>query len=227
MYRYKVYLKIDLICHDNYMNYIYNLILLRRVAMDGIQKNYDEINSVYIAIKELYLNYCEELEDNKKQLEILCNQIKETKDYIQYLENHQNSDTYVFSPRGVISKNNVGVQEGIYDTGKTINFLDGKKKKDELLFLEEEKIALEKHIEKLESNIILLERNKNILKERSFVNAPLDRLSYILHMTEMIYTFIDNDPVRAKLELKNLKNELQSITRELEKTVNVPEGENK
>lgn len=224
--------------------------------MEGTQMNYDETNSVYVAIKELYLNYCEELENDKKRLEILCIQIKETKDYIQYLNSHQNSDTYVFSPRGVISKNNMTIQEGIYDTGKIIDFSDGQKKRSELLTLEEEKVSLEKNIARLESNIILLERNKNILKEvsatqgekkifeqkqeelieewnhkqndfyQSIKNGPLDRLSYLLHMTEMIHTFIDNDPVRAKLELTNMKNDLQSVIKELEKTVNVPEGEN-
>lgn len=224
--------------------------------MENVMMNYDEINSVYNAIKELYLNYCEELENDKKKLEILCNQIKENKEYIQYLENHQNSDTYVFSPRGVLSKNNVSGQEGIYDTGKLINFSDTQKKQDELAALEEEKFGQEEKIKKLESSLALLERNKNILKKlsvlelekkndkirqeeltkeldekkkslyQSLKDGPLSRLSYTIHMIEMIYTFIDNDPVRAKLEITNIKNDLQLLMHNIEITVGVPEGEN-
>ena len=61
---------------------------------------------------------------------------------------------------------------------------------------------------------------------KSLKEGPINRLSYILHMMEMINTFIDNDPVRAKLELTNIKNDLQLISKEIEKTAAVPEGDN-
>ncbi len=224
--------------------------------MINTEMNYQEINNTYDAMKELYVEYCEALDKEKKNLELLSNQIKETKEYIQYLDTHQNSDAYVFSPRGVISKNNAATQEGIFDSGKTIDFSDAQKKKDELSKYEEEKSTIEKNIIKLESTISLLEKNKNILKEiklcsdiekeykdkqeilqkdfedkkndlyKSLKEGPINRLSYILHMMEMINTFIDNDPVRAKLELTNIKNDLQLISKEIEKTVAVPEGDN-
>ena len=100
--------------------------------MGYTELNYEEINNTYDAMKELYVDYCQALDTEKKNLELLSNQIKETKDYIQYLDSHQNSDAYVFSPRGVLAKNNASSQEGIFDAGKTINFSDAKKKNEEL-----------------------------------------------------------------------------------------------
>ena len=134
----------------------------------------------------------------------------------------------MFSPRGVISKNNGSAQEGKYDTGKTIDFSNNEKKQNELAALEEEKNIVEKHIIKLESEVSLLEKNNIILKNTILhkeEKKTIDRLSYTIHMMEMINTFIDNDPVRAKLELTNIKNALQLIATDMDKMTSITEGE--
>lgn len=130
------------------------------------QKKLDvnKLHSTYDAIKELYLSYCEELNQEKKNLEKIENDIKEIKDYLSYLENHQNSDAFVFSPRGVISKNSSS-QDSVYDTGMVIDFKDTEKKKEELQSLENNKKSCEEKISKLSSTITVLADNKEILKE--------------------------------------------------------------
>ena len=105
------------------------------------------------------------VDQEKKNLEKIENDIKEIKDYLSYLENHQNSDAFVFSPRGVISKNSSS-QDSIYDTGMVIDFKDTEKKKDELQSLENNKKSCEEKISKLSSTITVLSDNKEILKER-------------------------------------------------------------
>ncbi len=210
-----------------------------------------EVSSVYNSVKELYLSYCEELSKEKMNLEFISNDIKEVTDYISYLNEHQKSDAFVFSPRGVISKNSGSDQESIFDTGKVINFSDTQKKKDELACLEENKRICEEKIKELDSTIAILENNKNILKQvealhdsfevekknlqneikkcnefaNSINNGTLEKLSYISHMAGMIENFIDHDPMRAKLELKNLKDNVQSVLDNLEQLVKVPEGD--
>lgn len=222
--------------------------------------SYEDVNSVYRSMKQLYLEYYEELEKEKRNLELLENDIKDSKDYIDYLQAHQNSDTFVFSPRGVISKTNGKNQEGIFDTGKVIDFTNAEKKKQELSQLEENKIILEDKIRKLEETIFLFEHNNKILKEvttfkerhdteksvyeekqklvikeyvekreelqKCLKDGPIEKLSYLLHMIGMVGTFIDNDPVRAKLELMKIKDNLQDVRKDLEQIAKVPEGDN-
>lgn len=225
------------------------------------QKKLDanKVHSTYDAIKELYLSYCEELDREKKNLEKIENDIKEVKDYLSYLENHQNSDAFVFSPRGVISKNSSSGQDSVYDTGKVIDFNDSDKKKEELLSLENSKKSCEEKIAKLSSVITILSDNKEILKEvvaredsdqeeqkalddkknqvlkeleekkETFskgINDALEKLNFTSHSLDLLDSYIMSDPMRAKLELKPMKENVTSVADELKKIVQQPE-ENK
>ncbi len=222
------------------------------------QKKLDanKLHSTYDAIKELYLSYCEELDREKKNLEKIENDIKEVKDYLSYLENHQNSDAFVFSPRGVISKNSFSGQESVYDTGKVIDFNDSDKKKEELQSLENSKKTCEEKIVKLSATITTLSDNKEILKEvvsredladeekkaidnqknqvmkeleekkESFskgINGTFEKLDFINHSLDLLDSYIMSDPMRAKLELKPMKENVTSVADELKKIVQEPE----
>jgi len=222
--------------------------------------NSEVVRSVYESIKELYLNYCEELEETKKKLDHISLEIKETEEYISYLSEHQNSDTFVFSPRGVISKNSVASQDASFDTGKVIDFSDTGKKKEELLKLERNRKSCQDRIIKLNSTITILSDNKDILKEvismqssfeeeqkileekqatarkeyeekknvfsKDIQNGPLDKLNFISHNLDMIDSYILQDPMRAKLSLINIKENVSSVSDTLEQLVRVPEGDN-
>ena len=226
--------------------------------MEQKKLDVNKLHSTYDAIKELYLSYCEELDQEKKNLKKIENDIKEIKDYLSYLENHQNSDAFVFSPRGVISKNSSS-QDSVYDTGMVIDFKDTEKKKDELQSLENNKKSCEEKISKLSSTITVLADNKEILKEvvskeeladeeqkaideqknqimkeleekkESFskgINGTLEKLDFINHSLDLMDSYIISDPMRAKLELKPMKENITSVADELKKIVQQPE-ENK
>lgn len=226
--------------------------------MEQKKLDVNKLHSTYDAIKELYLSYCEELDQEKKNLEKIENDIKEIKDYLSYLENHQNSDAFVFSPRGVISKNSSS-QDSVYDTGMVIDFKDTEKKKDELQSLENNKKSCEEKISKLSSTITVLADNKEILKEvvskekladekqkaideqknqiikeleekkESFskgINGTLEKLDFINHSLDLMDSYIMSDPMRAKLELKPMKENITSVADDLKKIVQQPE-ENK
>lgn len=221
------------------------------------QKKLDvkKLHSTYDVIKELYLSYCEELDHEKKNLEKTENDMKEIKDYLSYLENHQNSDAFVFLPRGVISKNS-SLQDSVYDTGMVIDFKDTEKKKEELQSLENNKKACEEKIRKLSFTITVLADNKEILKEviskedlvdeeqkaiddkknqiikeleekkESFlkgINNTLEKLDFMNHSLDLMDSYIMSDPMRAKLELKPMKENITSVADELKKIVQQPE----
>ena len=226
--------------------------------MEQKKLDVNKLHSTYDAIKELYLNYCEELNQEKKNLEKIENEMKEIKDYLSYLENHQNSDAFVFSPRGVISKNS-SLQDSVYDTGMVIDFKDTEKKKEELQSLENNKKVCEEKISKLSSTITVLADNKEILKEviskedladeeqkaiddqknqvmkeleekkENFskgINCTLEKIDFINHSLDLMDSYIMSDPMRAKLELKPMKENVTSVADELKKIVQKPE-ENK
>lgn len=226
--------------------------------MEQKKLDVNTLHSTYDAIKELYLSYCEELDLEKKNLEKIENDIKEIKDYLSYLEEHQNSDAFVFSPRGVISKNSSS-QDSVYDTGMVIDFKDTEKKKEELQSLENNKKSCEEKISKLSSTITVLSDNKEILKEvvskeeladeeqkaideqknqiikeleekkESFskgINDTLEKLDFMNHSLDLMDSYIMSDPMRAKLELKPMKQNITSVAVDLKKIVQQPE-ENK
>lgn len=217
------------------------------------------VRSVYDSIKELHLNYCEELEETKRELQRIENAIKDTKDYLSYLSNHQNSDAFVFSPRGVISKNTGNVQDGSYDTSVLIDFSDTQKKKEELVDLEDSKKKCEEKINKLNSTIAVLLDNKDILKEvislkdsfeeekkileekkdqvikeyvekreafsSQFEKGSLEKLTHISHTIDLMDSYVLHDPMRVKLELKNMKQNVSSVSENLKQLIGVPEGD--
>lgn len=221
--------------------------------------NTEHVRNVYDSIKELYLSFCEELEITKKDLAQVENEIKDAQEYLSYLSSHQNSDTFVFSPRGVISKNSGSVQESIYDTGNVIDFNDTQKKKDEIVRLESNKRIYEEKINKLNSTIAVLTKNKEILNDvisvkdsfdeerknleekknfavkeyeqkRDALNKELnegvlDKMKYLLHRVDMIDSYIFHDAMRAKTELKEVKQEVAQISECLMQLVRVPEGD--
>ena len=221
--------------------------------------NTEDVRNVYDSIKELNLGYCEELEITKKDLAQVENEIKDAQEYLSYLSSHQNSDAFVFSPRGVISKNSGSVQESIYDTGNVIDFNDTQKKKDEIVRLESNKRIYEEKINKLNSTIAVLTKNKEILNDvisvkdsfdeerknleekknfavkeyeqkRDALNKELnegvlDKMKYLLHRVDMIDSYIFHDAMRAKTELKEVKQEVAQISECLMQLVRVPEGD--
>lgn len=224
--------------------------------MEQKKLDVNKLHSTYNAIKELYLCYCEELDQEKKNLEKIENDIKEINDYLSYLENHQNSDAFVFSPRGVISKNSSS-QDSVYDTGMVIDFKDTEKKKEELQSLENNKKSYEEKISKLSSTITVLADNKEILKEvvskedladeeqkaiddqknqimkeleekkeifSKGINGTLEKLDFINHSFDLMDSYIMSDPMRAKLELKPMKENITSVADDLKKIVQQSEG---
>ncbi len=219
------------------------------------QVKHPDIGKVYYSVKELYLSYCEDLEREKKRLQSIYDEIKETEEYLSYLRKHHNSDAFVFSPRGVISKSNDNYKEGLYDTGKVIDFSALNQKEEELERCKTEVSNCKNQIARLEETISTLDQNilllKNIsdleqesektkeqcnqikkeyeTKEKKLIETlgkdSIEKLSHVLHMLDMTSAFIDNDPVRAKLELKNIRNNIQSTKDDLEQIAKSPEGD--
>lgn len=198
---------------------------------ENIQNN--DVEKVYQSVKEMFLSYSDELEEEKKFLEKITIDIKEAEEYIALIESKHHKDVFVFSPRSSTP--------------------DNQDKKEELVILYENKKMLETNISKLESKLAIFETNKNILKEISLQTSELkeekkkaeeelseerskliaeredlrrmvednciEKLSYISHMIDMINTYVDNDPVRAKLELKNIKKKVESVVNDLENSL--------
>lgn len=153
-----------------------------------------------------------------------ANRIAEIDTFINSIQNNEESDFKVFSPRSA---------ESIY--------------REEIAQAKEEKIELENsndyylnklgktesRIEKISS---LLEEEPNIddetkvtilsiqEKERSRIakelhDSSLQNLAHLVHSIELGSLFIDQDPVRAKLELASCSKNLKNIIDEIRDTI--------
>ena len=66
-------------------------------------------------------------------------------------------------------------------------------------------------------------------KKESFskgINGTLEKLDFMNHSLDLMDSYIMSDPMRAKLELKPMKENITSVADELKKIVQQPE-ENK
>lgn len=221
----------------------------------------EELLSVYESMKNYYIVKCEQLDRSEKDLDRIENEIKDVNDYILFLEKYQNSDTFVFSPRGVHLRTDQNSPDGKFDTGKAIDFSDIEKKKSELLALENEKSSLTDKVteykkelstyklnlkilkdildyyEKLNAEACLYQEKENFMKKEysdkindllfSLNHNLFNKMEYFSHNIDLISDYIDSDPVRAKLELKEIKDNFKKMNEDIKEILVPKEGESK
>lgn len=184
--------------------------------------DFEELN---IVLQEMKL----EQETLQKQIDDILVKIKEGDCYIQSILEKEDNNFKMFFPRDKESMNKEEIEkveaEKLSCT-KQITILRGKYNK------------LTSHIEKLEKvinyqneyNMYSKEYNKDLsvlnIQEndrqriaRDLHDTSLQNLAHLVHKIELSTMFIDQDPVRAKLELAVVKKSLKSIIDEIRNTI--------
>ena len=80
--------------------------------MKSKEYSVEQIQTLYHSIKEIYIDYREKLERCKQKKESLFLQLEELENYVSYLDSEVKKDSFVFSPRGIVSKNAYMQEEG-------------------------------------------------------------------------------------------------------------------
>ncbi len=153
--------------------------------------------------------------DEKLRHNFCC--IKEAEVYSEtYLKNKPEEAVKVFSPRNIISD----YKNKIDDINKTISQYE----EENELFLQKKNL-LSSRIESIEN--ILKEENDNLtvrlsLQEedrkriaRDLHDVPLQNLTHLIHQIELSGLYIDEDPIRAKLELSVVNKRLKETIDEI------------
>lgn len=68
-------------------------------------------------------------------------------------------------------------------------------------------------------DIISLQENDRKRISRDLHDTSLQNLTYLIHKLELCNLFIDQDPLRAKLEIMEVRKNLQSVIDEIRKTI--------
>lgn len=204
--------------------------------MKSKEYSVEQIQTLYHSIKEIYIDYREKLERCKQKKESLFLQLEELENYVSYLYSEVKKDSFVFSPRGIVSKNAYMQEEG---KGLVIDSKHVEQKHEELIHLRNEYDNVCKEYSSLESLVEVMNQNKNLLNDLqntspesdnqnnhalysamcsgnkmilSYLNSEvIDSLSYVLHTTKLISSYIQSDPMRAKIELDKMNDSIQKL----------------
>ncbi len=205
--------------------------------MKNMNLDLQQITLLYDSMKEVYISYREKCDKCSDVYESVSIELEELRRYVSYLEGEKSKDSFVFSPRGVVGKNAYMNDDG---KGYVIDKVHIEQKQEELKQLEDKAASVERELKSYQSLVDLLNQSMNIffsLKKsistddsinqhelyrvilsgnqlylKSLQDEMQDSLSYISHTMKMISSYIDNDPMRAKLELSKLEESLHEIT---------------
>lgn len=173
-------------------------------------------------LEELYEDCLENRKDLNKKIQDNLNKIDEIDVFLKSIEDTEEADYKVFSPRSIKNKNRVQIED-YQKLNKQIN------NENHFYYLKLEK--LNRQIDSLK--VFLTEDNNSdkhlkILdvqeKERSRIarelhDSSLQNLTHLVHMIELSSMYIDQDPIRAKLELVSCSKNLKQIINEIRDTI--------
>ncbi len=204
----------------------------------------EELELLYQSVKEMYINSRENCMRETEHYESLKLSCEELEEYVTYMQNETQKDSFVFSPRGVVGKNSYSAS----DVSKYVideNLLN--EKTEELEKLKKKLLHAKQTSERLTSDVHTLDEQMNLLsslikdtkqmnKDKSISRYELDMterniacesvkrisddtLSYLLHDVNLICDYINSDPVRAKMEIGNLQKSIEKIRGSLADTI--------
>lgn len=196
----------------------------------------EQIQILYQSVKEIYIDYRGKFERCKEEKDALFLQLEELENYVSYIDSEAKKDSFVFSPRGIVSKNAYMKDEG---KGLIIDSKHVEQKHEELDELRRRFQSVEKEYSSLEALVNIMNQNQSLLYELqnnssdtehkknhalysamcsgnkmilSYFNSEvIDSLSYVSHTTKLISSYIQSDPMRAKLELDKMNDTIQKL----------------
>lgn len=178
--------------------------------------NFDVIQSLYDELKEEQARRCSLLREKKDK-------IREIDIYLDGLLDKEESDLQVFLPRKV---------EDVFHSEIEQSNTEKEKLLAECSELEKQLHSHEKKLEQLEKflseSFMLHVKQFSILdaqeKERQRIardlhDTSLQNLTYLVHKVELGSLYIDQDPVKAKLELATVEKGIRQVIEEIRNTI--------
>lgn len=173
-------------------------------------------------LEELYEDCLENRKILNKKILDNQNKIEEINVFLKSIEDSEETDYKVFSPRSVESKNREqveGSKKFKNEIEKENQFHYEKLEKinrqiDSMKFFLTEDNRDDKHLK-----IIDVQEKERSRIARELHDSSLQNLTHLVHMIELSSMFIDQDPIRAKLELASCSKNLKQIINEIRDTI--------
>lgn len=173
-------------------------------------------------LEEIYEDYLHMKKKSEEELQTLINKKDEISILLQSIKGDEEADLKVFSPRTSENLNKDIIKE----------YSSQKKYIDNEIYYQYQKIE---HYDRKLDNLRQVMGNDDVElkrlrildvqeKERSRVarelhDSSLQNLAHLIHMIELSSMFIDQDPIRAKLELSGCSKNLRQIIDDIRDTI--------
>lgn len=159
------------------------------------------LNELYDSLREIYKSYFTEKENIREKLERKNSQY----DYQFYIDYIGLLDLRISTLSGVLKVfENCFLSENNIDSCDNINNLKGIKEKE----------AINQRLQ-----ILDIQEKERQRIARNLHDSSLQNLSHLVHNVELSSMYVDEDPIRAKLELAVVNSRLKSIIQEIRDTI--------
>lgn len=183
----------------------------------------------YEMLAELLQEFQQENNALQRQIDEKLIKIQEADCYIQSILNKDDVDFKIFSPRNSediykeeISKTNSNKEEYQKELDQCYdkqNLLLSKIEKLENILKNEEQYYIDSSMKKKNLTILNIQEQDRQRIARDLHDTSLQNLANLVHRIELSSMFIDQDPVRAKLELTVVNQNLRKIIDEIRNTI--------
>lgn len=178
-------------------------------------------NSALDILEEIKSGFVEEKEDLTKKLQLNKDQIYEIDRYVDSLIHNEEADYKVFSPRNI---------EDVYKEQINEKYVQKENIENENQYHYHRLNLINDKIEKIDSVIKKLNvrhglNSLNIQEEdrqriaNELHDTSLQNLAHLVHTIELSSMFIDQDPIRAKLELATTSAQLKKVIDDIRETI--------
>ncbi len=179
--------------------------------------NLEIIQSIYDEMKKEKIRKCSELDERK-------NRISEIDVYLNSLLNKDESDLRVFLPRkvedvyrDVIEQNNQQKEQLIAECDeleKQIHLQDSRIDQLEKVIADKSSML---HVKQL-SMLDVQEKERQRIA-RDLHDTSLQNLTHLIHKVELSSLYIDQDPIKAKLELATVENGIRKVIDDIRNSI--------
>lgn len=178
--------------------------------------NYEIVQTMYDELKR-------EQADQLKALHEKKNKIAEIDTYLNSLLNKEESDLQVFMPRKVEDVYRDVIKQNEQQKEKLLSECDALEKTlrlDENRIVQLEKILSDSsmlHVKQL--SILDAQEKERQRIARDLHDTSLQNLTHLIHKVELSSLYIDEDPVKAKLELATIEKGIRKVIEEIRNSI--------
>lgn len=178
--------------------------------------NYEIVQTMYDELKR-------EQADQLKALHEKKNKIAEIDTYLNSLLNKEESDLQVFMPRKIEDVYRDVIKQNEQQKEKLLSECDALEKTlrlDENRIVQLEKILSDSsmlHVKQL--SILDAQEKERQRIARDLHDTSLQNLTHLIHKVELSSLYIDEDPVKAKLELATIEKGIRKVIEEIRNSI--------